>query len=59
MRKATFARGPEGLTMESRRSLNGARMTRFRTIEPVIVSFGTMALFALGAGALLAAWMFT
>jgi hypothetical protein len=34
-------------------------MTRLHTVEPVIVSFGAMALFALGAGALLAAWMFT
>ena len=34
-------------------------MTRFRTIEPVIVSFGAMALVVLGAGAVLAAWTLT
>jgi hypothetical protein len=34
-------------------------MTRLHTVEPVIVSLGTMALFVLGIGAVLAAWMFT
>ena len=34
-------------------------MTRLHTVEPVIVSFGAMALFVLGIGAVLAAWMFT
>ena len=34
-------------------------MTRLHTVEPVIVSLGAMALFVLGIGAVLAAWMFT
>ena len=32
-------------------------MTHLRTIEPVIVSVGTMALFVLGTGVLIA-WLF-
>jgi len=35
-------------------------MTHLRTIEPVIVSVGTIALFfALGTGAVLVAWLFS
>ena len=36
--------------MQSRRSVHGVpRTTRLCTVEPVIVSLGTMALFVLGA----------
>jgi hypothetical protein len=34
-------------------------MTRFRTIEPVIISVGTIALLLLGTGAVLVAWLFS
>jgi hypothetical protein len=34
-------------------------MTRLHTVEPVIVSFGAMALFVLGTGAVLIAWLFS
>ncbi len=36
-----------------------SRMTRFRTIEPVIISVGTIALLLLGTGAVLVAWLFS
>ena len=34
-------------------------MTRLRTVEPVIVCLGAMALLVLGTGAALAAWLFS
>ena len=34
-------------------------MTHLRTIEPVIVGVGTMALFVLGTGAVLVVWLFS
>ena len=33
-------------------------MTRVRTVEPVIVGVGIMALFVVGAGCVLAVWLF-
>jgi hypothetical protein len=43
----------------SARHPKASRMTRFRTIEPVIVSVGTIALLLLGTGAVLVAWLFS
>jgi hypothetical protein len=34
-------------------------MTRLHTVEPVLVSLGTIGLFVLGIGAVLIAWLFT
>ncbi len=34
-------------------------MTRLHTVEPVIVSLGTMAFFVLGIGAVLITWFFS
>jgi hypothetical protein len=40
-------------------TLGALCMTRLHTIEPVIVSVGTMALFVLSTGAVLVAWLFS